>query len=256
MFTDQHFDFTFFSRNKPLIFILNGWLAPSQIWYPVIKRIPVWDFIIFSPAGIEEASPLKNLARRISDFNPLMLWGWSLGGLLSLKLMQQVPRLKQAILFGSFCRFLNGENYQSGVSAESYEKLKKLVQTESAAGIRAFLSSLFTATQRKNGHFSRFLKNYQNLFENKTITEIESGLRLLEQTDFHESLQAISVPVTLIHGKQDLVVPYAASVYLSQKIPDSTLILWEEEGHLPFYTNPEKLEDLIKQESITVAHCL
>lgn len=58
------------------------------------------------------------------------------------------------------------------------------------------------------------------------------GIVAFSQTDFTEDLKGISIPVLVIHGDDDQVVPYADSGVLSAKlVKNGTLITYEGAPH-------------------------
>ena len=54
------------------------------------------------------------------------------------------------------------------------------------------------------------------------------------------ALQGMTVPVLVSHGRQDAVVPPAASQLVADTIPGARLSWYEECGHSPFQEDPER----------------
>ena len=65
-------------------------------------------------------------------------------------------------------------------------------------------------------------------------------------------LDAIRVPVSIWHGKQDLFVPYAHSIWLAARVPGSELKLFVHEGHLSLLElrGPEILDWLVARQNV------
>lgn len=55
-------------------------------------------------------------------------------------------------------------------------------------------------------------------------------------------LESIKCDTLLIHGKIDLLVPYATSIEAEKKIPHSKLVLMEHTPHLIMFTEDKQLE--------------
>ena len=65
-------------------------------------------------------------------------------------------------------------------------------------------------------------------------------IKAFSETDFTEDLKAIDVPVLVMHGEDDQIVPYAASAPLSVKLlKNGTLKTYEGFGHGMCTTNAE-----------------
>jgi non-heme chloroperoxidase len=68
------------------------------------------------------------------------------------------------------------------------------------------------------------------------------GIKAFSETDFTEDLKSITVPVLVLHGTDDQIVPYADAGVLSAKlVADGTLKLYEGFPHGMLSTHPEIL---------------
>lgn len=55
----------------------------------------------------------------------------------------------------------------------------------------------------------------------------------------------LKMPVTILWGKADPVIPVRAGEALARDIPGSELVIWQEAGHLPHEDRPEDFERLV-----------
>jgi 3-oxoadipate enol-lactonase len=67
----------------------------------------------------------------------------------------------------------------------------------------------------------------------------------LHQLDLREELPHVRQPVLLVHGERDAVTPRAYAEVLRQGLPSAGLAVIEGCGHVPYYTHPELLAELI-----------
>lgn len=67
---------------------------------------------------------------------------------------------------------------------------------------------------------------------------LRAGLALLGQADLRAQVASINVPVALIHGSDDQIVPIGAAQHLAARLPHATLIAIEGGGHAPFLSHP------------------
>jgi pimeloyl-ACP methyl ester carboxylesterase len=58
--------------------------------------------------------------------------------------------------------------------------------------------------------------------------------------DWREQLPQTPVPVLLCYGAQSTLYPTKIRDYLAERVPDSSLVVFEESGHAPFWEEPEK----------------
>jgi pimeloyl-ACP methyl ester carboxylesterase len=54
-----------------------------------------------------------------------------------------------------------------------------------------------------------------------------------------ELLTTVRVPVLVIAGRQDAIIPYRSSVDVARHLPDAVLLTYEDTGHVPHEEHPE-----------------
>jgi non-heme chloroperoxidase len=65
-------------------------------------------------------------------------------------------------------------------------------------------------------------------------------IKAFSETDFTEDLKAISIPVLVMHGEDDQIVPIANSAHKAIKLlPNGTLKTYPGLSHAPFATHPK-----------------
>jgi pimeloyl-ACP methyl ester carboxylesterase len=77
----------------------------------------------------------------------------------------------------------------------------------------------------------------------------EAAARLLEshsEERIAPAAENIAAPTLIIHGEQDAVVPPAAAEELAARIPNATLVVLPDTGHVPTLTRPEDVVDAIE----------
>ncbi|HRP47158.1 MAG TPA: alpha/beta hydrolase, partial [Trueperaceae bacterium] len=67
----------------------------------------------------------------------------------------------------------------------------------------------------------------------------------LGEYDLSGRTAAVTVPVTVLHGGKDLLVPAAAAAATADAYPNATLITWEDVGHSPPLEAPAAFRDLL-----------
>ncbi|MFP4287240.1 MAG: alpha/beta fold hydrolase [Candidatus Izemoplasmataceae bacterium] len=69
-----------------------------------------------------------------------------------------------------------------------------------------------------------------------------------KETDLAELLPSITIPVTIIYGKEDTWTPRSNGEYLQENLSNSTLYLIDETGHLPFIEAVNDVIEILNQE--------
>ncbi|WP_244846484.1 alpha/beta fold hydrolase [Chromohalobacter israelensis] len=95
----------------------------------------------------------------------------------------------------------------------------------------------------------------QGLIDNWWRQGMEGGakaqydsIEAFSETDFTDDLQAITIPVLVMHGEDDQIVPIAASAHKAVKLlPNGTLKTYPDLSHGMFATHPERINaDLLE----------
>jgi pimeloyl-ACP methyl ester carboxylesterase len=58
-------------------------------------------------------------------------------------------------------------------------------------------------------------------------------------------LSAIAQPALIVHGREDMLVPVADSVWLSEQLPNARLEVFDDTGHLAMLERPVRFNDLL-----------
>jgi pimeloyl-[acyl-carrier protein] methyl ester esterase len=61
-----------------------------------------------------------------------------------------------------------------------------------------------------------------------------------------EELGAIKVPTLVLHGERDGIIPVDAGRYLADRLPLGRFVGFEDTGHAPFLSRPERCFELIR----------
>jgi pimeloyl-ACP methyl ester carboxylesterase len=62
---------------------------------------------------------------------------------------------------------------------------------------------------------------------------------------YRAAMDAIGVPVLLLHGEQDRLVPVAAARDAARRHPRWRTVIWPDTGHVPQIQVPERFVDLV-----------
>ena len=70
-------------------------------------------------------------------------------------------------------------------------------------------------------------------------------LILCSAINYNEQLEAINIPVLLIANKFDRMIPAYLTEEMHWKIKNSKLVIFDEEGHVPFFENSDEFNSTV-----------
>jgi len=73
--------------------------------------------------------------------------------------------------------------------------------------------------------------------DNETL---QGGLEILKHADLRPVLSDTSVPVSVILGTLDTLVPVSAGQNMQELAPEITLNIIDKAGHVPFLSHPQR----------------
>ena len=65
--------------------------------------------------------------------------------------------------------------------------------------------------------------------------------------DLRSELPGIGVPTLIVHGRDDMLVPLADSVWLATRLPTARLEIFEDTGHLAMVERPVRFNDTLER---------
>jgi len=177
----------------------------------------------------------------------ICLVGWSLGGMISLKLATELKdKIRHLVLIDTTPRFVQSEDFQCAISKNTIEKIHSRIKTDVNATLEWFYKFCFSPNERSRSGFSEILKITGDFVAPVNQDTLLSGLKFLMQTDLRPDLAGIDMPVLIIHGDQDRVCPPDAARFMAGNIKNAKLAIIENAGHVPFITQPENVNALIE----------
>lgn len=170
------------------------------------------------------------------------LLGFSYGGIIAFEIMRQAPqRVTRLILLNT--------NYKapSEATITSQKKYLKMVETGDFRKITTDFTkdSMLHPNHVKNIEIrEKVLRMALNVGELGFINQVKSQLNRLDSTD---DLPKINCPTLIITGREDRICPPVLHEEMARLIPNSTLIIIEECGHLTTLEQPEIVNDTIRK---------
>lgn len=237
----------------PLTFI-PGWGSKASVWAPLIDHLRAGHTVrLLDLPGLGDMPAASDatltcwadaLASRFDG--PAVLCGWSLGAMLALQLAVRHPPLVAAlILIAPTPRFVAGADWSHGLGQSTVDQFRRGFENDPAATLRRFaaLQVMGDAHRRTVG---RELEATRMTHTRDSNNALADGLRVLADSDLRADVIALDVPLRLLHGDNDALMPVGAAEWLADNVPGARLSVFKGCGHAPLLSRPLECASLIE----------
>lgn len=218
----------------PNLVLLHGWAFNSEIFHELVSKyqndycITVIDLPGHGRSPDIEGSIedwCKEIIRLIPEKSILL--GWSLGGLLSIFIANQM-KLKELILVAASPCLVNNENWDFGISHEVFDQFAHNLKVDSTKALKRFVS-----LQSKDKSQIQELHNSIQKYP-ASESALNNGLEIITNCDLRKNYREINIPKKCILGKLDTLVPVKIQHWYSETETEIQVL---KSGHLPFLEN-------------------
>lgn len=252
------------------ILFVHGWATDSAVWGKTVAALNgervinlnlpghggrlKWGEPTLKPAIDEIELHTSGLAD-----GSIIGVGWSLGAQALLSMAaEEKKKFKALVLVGATPCFLEKDDFPWGQPRSLVKRMLIDMKKDASSTLERFYPLNFADNEAKTEAASEFLRRYRfpgpvncegeapGCFPSFDYAGITTALESLYETDLREILKNISVPVLLIHGEKDIVTPVGASKFLESRMKVASLTVFEESGHAPFITEPERFNRTLK----------
>jgi len=261
--------------NKHQIIFIHGWGMNRGIWTKLINELSksIEDDIICldlpgyanSPAIAEEDNLdqiAESLLDQLDSQCEITLVGWSLGGLVATKMSALLgPRLKRLILIASTPCFTQHNHWTHAVSPSVFENFYHQLNDDFSKTIKRFIAITVMGSPNAKKDQKEIIQALQNSLTQRNepsdnmfglnLTTLKAGLDILLATDLIQEISKLSVPVYLLCGDRDTLVPIAAMQDIYNKRQSNHLFcemqVIHHAGHAPFISHQNECVSYIEQ---------
>jgi pimeloyl-[acyl-carrier protein] methyl ester esterase len=234
---------------------IHGWAMNSAVWRGCLPLLPDWiapltvdlpgygEYMNADAARLDEY--VEHVAERIT--RPALLTGWSLGGLVSLKLAQRYPHKVAGLLqVATTPQFVQHGHWSAAIDADVFDQFALSLEKDITKTIQRFLALQVRGTRTS----LRTIRELQHAIDERGMPGAEAlfaGLRILSGTDLTGMVADLECPVTWLLGDKDALVPVALADVLKQLAPAVEIQVIRGAGHAPFISHPEAFADAVVQ---------
>lgn len=230
-------------RGRPII-LLHGWGMSASVFEPLSHELAksrevvtvdlpgygasAWD------ASISFQDQVTMIASQLPEGD---LLGWSMGGFYALEMIRQNPgKFSQLLLVCCNPCFVRRTGWQCAVDAQVFDAFSQDLRRGWRMTIKRFLS-----LQMHGSDNARLL--IRNLMERLQVggepdpEALQFGLDLLKQTDSRELLATLELPIKMILGERDQLVPGSLAKEIIKVNPQIQVESLATAAHAPFLSH-------------------
>jgi len=235
---------------KPLVF-LHGWAQSNQVWYQQQQFFPTAHFLNLPGHGGEKDAPADTwselLTAQLPD-EPCMLVGWSLGGMLAMDMARRFPeRVAGLALIGTTPRFAVADDWPHGCDEATFVTFSEAIASTSVRVLNRFFALMLYGDNLARSEYNQLVRQAVDRQSPASSAGLEAGLELLASLDLRQSLPAADMPLLLVHGEQDAIVPVEAGRWLAEHLPGTQVHYLDVCGHAPFLSRPDIFNTILKE---------
>lgn len=240
--------------NGPDLALLHGWGLGAGVWSGVadtlaahcrvhLVSLPGYDGMV---ADADDAASFAATAAALAAALPrgTTLCGWSLGGMLALAAAAAAPgHFARLALVGSTPSFVQRKGWHAAQPPSLLDDFAANVATNTAKTLARFVL-LFAQGDSAARQVVRTLTPLAAEATPSPATLL-AGLDWLRTTDLRAAFPQIELPVLLLHGEHDPLMPLAAAVAMAAALPRARLETFAGAAHAPFVSDPARFSSLL-----------
>lgn len=234
------------------LILLHGWGMNAAVWQPLRQDLAPFG-TLHTPnlpgyGGSPPVAPytLDALATALANDIPpnSVVIGWSLGGLVAMKLALAYPeRVARLVLIAANPCFVARPNWPCGMTPAVLREFAANLERDHARTLMDFL-----ALQVLHDDAARAtLRALRQALTSDTPTPevLRAGLSVLRDSDLRAAVPGIQQPTLLLYGLRDTLVPPDAGEWLARALPQASYRTLAGAAHAPFLSHrPECLAEL------------
>ena len=236
--------------NGQNVVLLHGWGMHGGLWGKFNEQLSN-DFqthAIDLP-GFGYSKDIKNdftldaLSEAVEEYinnikQPVVLIGWSLGGLITLNILNRKNvTLEKVVFVATTPSFTKKEGWDSAMEQSVFNSFSNDLKADYKKTLKRFLFLQTRGSDLANEELRELNKKLNERGE-PNIKALEKGLKILSEADLRRENEN-KIPAMLVLGEKDTLVPLSVKQEFEKMFPNLDQLILEKTAHAPFISNPE-----------------
>ncbi|MGR8999410.1 MAG: pimeloyl-ACP methyl ester esterase BioH [Gammaproteobacteria bacterium] len=243
-----------FGRGKPIV-LVHGWAMHSGIWQDFAGQLAQnYQVTCIDLPGHGRSEKIDaftldqisaSLVDAVSEESSCWL-GWSLGATVVLNIARRFPeRVNSLVLLAGNPSFTQTAQWP-GMNVDLLDAFADQLHEDCPATLLRFLSLQVNKLPDYKTLF-RKLKSAVMECDAPDKKTLQGGLEILKNADLRPVLADAPVPVSVILGNRDTLVPVSAGRNMQELAPGITLNIIDKAGHAPFLSHQQEVLAIISR---------
>jgi pimeloyl-[acyl-carrier protein] methyl ester esterase len=243
----------------PVLVLLHGWSLSGAVFAELAGlldgcRLLLPDLPGHGRSSLPAEASLPSLADDIADWlavatpGPVLLGGWSLGGMVAMELAARstVP-VDRLLLLSATPRFTMTDDWPHGLVEVQVRALRRNLERRFETTLGDFFALTFAEGEVDADRLRAIRAFAVRSGGPPDPVAAAAFLGLLAEQDQRSLLKKIVCPTLLVHGTCDRVTPVEAGRALAAALPHGRLQELAGAGHAPFWTQPAEVAGAIRE---------
>ena len=243
-----------FGEGNPIV-LVHGWAMHTGIWREFAQQLAL-DYrvtcIDLPGHGLsEKIDPftLERISAELANVIPYQhcCWlGWSLGATVALDIADRYPeRVSSLVLLAGNPLYTQTEQWP-GMDISLLDDFSDHLNKNCQATLLRFLSLQVNGLPNRKV-LLKTLKTAVLECAAPDENTLQGGLNILKKTDLRPILSGLTIPVSVILGGLDTLVPVAVGQKMQQLLPGLELNIIDRAGHVPFLSHSRETVAIISR---------
>lgn len=237
---------------RPIVFTA-GWAMDGSWWRHQMSLGDRYRLVVLDPRSQGEsektvrglrlargAQDLKELLELL-DIDDVTLVAWSRSASMALAFWELFGafRVGRFVLVGNTPSMSKRQDWHWGYRQDPVQFQEDILADHEGV-VRDVIQNLLRDPPPPN--------EAEEMIRSTMLTPALAGARMLEDhgvIDWRDMLHTISIPTLVCVGRFDRQAPLDAARYVSETVPLSELVIFENSAHAPFYEEPDRFNEIL-----------
>ena len=231
----------------PDLVLLHGWGLSGRVFAPLVERLTPGarchciDLPGHGDSAAIDGAGLDAWAEAVaaSIDTPAVWLGWSLGGLVALRVAERIPeRVAGLALTATTPCLQQRDDWRFGLSPDTIAATRAGLDQDYVATVSQFLRINLRGSSAGRAMLERVIEDLSAA--PPTPRGLSHGLDIIQQADLRAGLSRIACPAWLVGGRLDRLAHPEAMRWMADAMPDAGIEIYDRAAHAPFLSETER----------------